>query len=418
MTGAGADERNAVVIVGGGAAGLFAAIRAAELAPHRRVTVLEKGSDLLQKVAISGGGRCNLTHDCRDAQELARHYPRGGRALRGMFSRFAVGDTVDWFAARGVRLKTEADGRMFPETDDSATITGCLIEAARSAGVEILTRRSVRAACQADGGFEIECSDAQTLRAGSLLIATGGMRGAGRGRKLAASFGHTIVEPVPSLFTLHIDDPRLRGLAGVAAPDVEVRIAGEHDLCARGPLLVTHKGLSGPCVLMLSAWGARRLAACDYVFELGVNWLPALSDEAVGALLAAQRSEHPRRLIRSSPAGSLPRRLWERLVAAAGIPEERPWAELRRAETRALTDQLTAGRYRVSGKSLNKDEFVTCGGVALDEVDLRRMQSRLAPGLFFAGEVLDIDGLTGGFNLQAAWTTGWIAAGAIAEHLG
>lgn len=402
-----------VVVVGGGAAGMFAAIRAAERAPGLRVTVLEKSRDLLQKVAISGGGRCNVTHDCRDPRELARFYPRGGRELRGPLSRFAAQETIDWFAARGVALKTEPDGRMFPVTDDSATITGCLLDAARRAGVEILTRRTVREAREAAGGFAVTVEDGEVYTGRALLLATGGMRGGG-GRELAASFGHTIVEPVPSLFTFHVDDPRLADLAGLAVPDAAVRVAGEKDLHQRGPLLVTHWGLSGPAVLKLSAWGARRLAALDYTFDLVVDWLPERAPDGVTALLASMRDEHPRRHAATTPLGALPKRLWERLVAAAGVPADRIWAELRREEARALAAELREGTYRVAGKSLNKDEFVTCGGVPLTEVDLRRMESRLVEGLFFAGEVLDVDGVTGGFNLQAAWTCGWIAGEAMA----
>ncbi len=407
-----AAARSALV-VGGGAAGMFAAIRAAELAPDLRVTVLEKGRELLQKVAISGGGRCNVTHDCRDPRELVKFYPRGGRELRGMFSRFAAQDTIDWFAARGVALKTEADGRMFPVTDDSATITGCLLDAARAAGVVILTRRQVRAARRDTHGFAVEIADGETMSADRLLIASGGMRGGG-GREIAAGFGHTIAEPVPSLFSLHLEDARLRDLAGLSVEDVEVRVAGVKDLRSRGPLLVTHWGASGPAVLKLSAWGARALAERDYTCELLLDWLPAVAAPEVAALIAAARTAHPRRQVAGAPLGDLPRRLWERLAAAAGVPEGRTWSELRREEAQALTAQLKAGSYRVAGKTLNKDEFVTCGGVPLGEVDLRRMESRLVTGLFFAGEVLDIDGITGGFNLQAAWTGGWIAGQGLA----
>jgi predicted Rossmann fold flavoprotein len=408
-------DRRFLIVVGGGAAGMFAAANLAEVAPHRRVAVLEKSRDLLQKVTISGGGRCNVTHDCRDPGELVKFYPRGGRELRGMFSRFAAQDTIDWFAARGVVLKTEADGRMFPVTDDSTTVTGCLIDTARRAGVELLTRRQVRAArCEA-GGFAVDVADGTTLHAECLLLASGGMRGGG-GREIAAGFGHTIVEPVPSLFSFHIDDARLRELAGLSVADVTAGITGEKDLRSRGPLLVTHWGVSGPGILKLSAWGARQLGARDYTFELQVDWLPALSEADLGALFTRHRREHARRQIGNTILGGLPRRLWERLVAAADIPADRIWSELRREEASALAGQLKAGCFAVAGKTLNKDEFVTCGGVPLGEVDLRRMESRLVAGLYLAGEVLDIDGITGGFNLQAAWTGGWIAAQALAAR--
>ncbi|MBD3221740.1 aminoacetone oxidase family FAD-binding enzyme, partial [bacterium] len=353
-----------VVVVGGGAAGMFAAIGAAEGDRDLSVTVLEKGPDLLQKVGISGGGRCNVTHDCRDPRALVRHYPRGERELRGMFARFAAQDTIDWFAGRGVRLKTEADGRMFPVTDRSETVIGTLIDAARTAGVSMLTRRTVRGAERVGDGFRVHLDDGGTLDADRLLITTGGMRGAGA-RRLAESFGHTVADPVPSLFTFHIDDPRIAGLQGLSVADAELRIVGERCLRNRGPVLITHAGVSGPGVLKLSALGARELAARDYRFEVDVAWLVDLTAEQAEARLLEDRDRHPRRRVVSTVPEGLPRRLWERLVAAAGLPDGRVWAEIRRDERRRLAAQLTASRFRVAGKSLNKDEFVTCGGVVL-----------------------------------------------------
>jgi len=404
-----------IVIVGGGAAGMFAAVRAAELAPTARVTVLEKGRDLLQKVTISGGGRCNVTHDCRDPRVLVAHYPRGERELRGPFSRFGPQDTIDWFAARGVPLKTEADGRMFPVTDKSATVTGCLIDAARAAGIRILTKRPVRGAVREDDRFLVTAGDGERYPADRLLLATGGMRGGG-GKELAQGFGHGIVPPVPSLFTFHIADARLADLAGLAAADVHVRVDGVRGLENRGPLLVTHWGVSGPGVLKLSALGARELCERDYRFTLVVDWLPRHGREETPGHIAELRAANPRRRVAAHVLADLPRRLWERLVTAAGIPPDRIWSELRKQEARALALQLREARFAVDGKSLNKDEFVTCGGVPLPEVDLRRMESRKQPGLFFAGEVLDIDGVTGGFNLQAAWTGGWMAGAAMVSE--
>jgi predicted Rossmann fold flavoprotein len=404
-----------VVIVGGGAAGVFAAIRAAEVAGDLRVTVLEKGPDLLQKVGISGGGRCNVTHDCRDPRALVAHYPRGERELRGMFARFAAQDTIDWFEGRGVRLKTEADGRMFPVTDRSVTVIDSLIDAARQAGVELLTRRPVRGVVREGERFQLHLADGSQLAADQLMIATGGMRAAAA-TAMARGLGHAAADPVPSLFTFHIDDPRIRGLQGLSVPEASLAIEGSKRLINRGPVLITHQGLSGPGVLKLSALGARELAGRDYRFVVRIGWLAdATLDEAVARLNDA-RSERPRKQVATTPIADLPRRLWERLTAAASIPEDRIWTELRRDELRRLAEQLTTGRFEVAGKSLNKDEFVTCGGVVLKEVDLRRMESRLVPGLFFAGEVLDIDGITGGFNLQAAWSGGWIAGSALAER--
>lgn len=404
-----------VVIVGGGAAGMFAAIQAAERDPDLTVTVLEKGPDLLQKVGISGGGRCNVTHDCRDPQALVRHYPRGERELRGMFARFAAQDTIDWFTDRGIRLKTESDGRMFPSTDRSETVIGALIDAARQAGVSMLTRRTVRGVVRENDAFHVHVSDGTTLAADQLLVSTGGMRGASA-RQLVESFGHQVEEPVPSLFTFHIDDARLQDLQGLSVPLAELRIVGHKKLHNRGPVLVTHTGVSGPGVLKLSALGARELAACDYRFAVEINWLVSATVEDAAALLADARERHPRKHVLKTVLGDLPRRLWERLVQAAGIPDDRIWTEIRRDERRRLAEQLTRAVFPVDGKSLNKDEFVTCGGVSLREVDLRRMESRKLPGLYFAGEVLDIDGITGGFNLQAAWTGGWIAGLAMAAR--
>ena len=402
-----------VVVIGGGASGIFAAIRMAEQDPSLAVTVLEKSRDVLQKVGISGGGRCNVTHDCRDPRQLVRHYPRGERELRGMFARFAAQDTIDWFTDRGIALKTEDDGRMFPTTDDSATVIGALVAAAQAAGVDIQTRRVVRGAEREGDGFVVHVGDGSRLESDALLVTTGGMRGGG-GRGLVESFGHGVLEPVPSLFTFHVDDPRLNDLQGLAVTDVEVRVVGQKKLVNRGPVLVTHWGLSGPGVLKLSALGARALAETDYSFELQLNWLPEERAETVASAFATQRREHPRKKVLTASPVSLPRRLWDRLVAVAGIPADRIWTELRKDEARNLVAQITTARFNVHGKSLNKDEFVTCGGVPLKEVDLRRMESRRVPGLHFAGEVLDIDGVTGGFNLQAAWTGGWIAGSAVA----
>lgn len=404
------------VIIGGGASGMFAAIRMAELDPTLQVTVLEKSRDVLQKVGISGGGRCNVTHDCRDPRELVRFYPRGERELRGMFARFAAQDTIDWFTGRGIPLKTEADGRMFPTTDDSATVIGSLVDAARTAGVSILTRRTARGAERAGDGFVVHVSDGSRLECDVLLVTTGGMRGGG-GQAMVEGFGHGVIEPVPSLFTFHIDDARLAELSGLSVPEAEVRVAGEKKLVNRGPVLVTHWGLSGPGVLKLSALGARALAQRDYTFELLVNWLPGENQETVSTRLADQRAAAGKKHVLKASPVDLPRRLWEHLTAAAGIGPDRIWTELRKDEARKLATQLVAGSFPVHGKSLNKDEFVTCGGVPLREVDLRRMESRQVPGLFFAGEVLDIDGVTGGFNLQAAWTGGWIAGTAVAGEV-
>lgn len=400
-----------VVIIGGGAAGIFAAIHAAEAGA--RVTVLEKSPKPLTKVEISGGGRCNVTHACADPRELVLSYPRGGRELRGPFSRWHVPHTIDWFAAHGVVLKTEDDGRMFPVTDSSRTVVDAMLAAATGAGATIRTRCGVAAAARRDDGFEVTLDSGEILTCDRLLIATGGMRG-GAGARFAESFGHTVLDPVPSLFTFHIDDPRLADLAGVSVPDARIQVVGMKTLVQRGPLLVTHWGLSGPAVLKVSAWGARELSTQDYTFDVAVDWTPSLPSDAVTAAIAAARHDHPRQHPIKGPLLDLPRRLWEKLVAAAGIPDTRVWAELTRDEAKSLTAHIRDAHFPVTGKSLNKDEFVTCGGIPLPEVDLRTMESKRVPGLHFAGEILDIDGITGGFNLQAAWTTGYIAGTSMA----
>lgn len=401
-----------VVVAGGGAAGIFAAIVCAEASPGTKVTVLERSSQFLSKVRISGGGRCNVTHACFDGRELSRHYPRGGAALLGPFTVFQPRDTIAWFEARGVKLKTEADGRMFPVSDSSQTIIECLVRAAQAAGVELLANRGLEGvARRGGGGFTLTLTDGETLVCERLMLATGGCRAAAAGR-LAVSLGHTLEPPVPSLFTFHITAPWLRELAGITVELAEISLPGT-GLLERGALLVTHAGLSGPAILRLSAWGARILHEVDYRFPLRVNWLPHLGREAIAAQLESRRAAQPARLVINSTLPPLPARLWERLVLAAGVPRETRWASLSRSGRHQLTEQLIGTELQAVGRSLNQEEFVTCGGVRLSEVNFKTMESRLCPGLYFGGELLDIDGLTGGFNFQAAWTTGWIAGRAM-----
>jgi hypothetical protein len=407
--------RRRVVVVGGGAAGVFAAIACAEAGAGTGVTVLEKGAQLLAKVRIAGGGRCNVTHACFDARELAAGYPRGGRALIGPFGVFQPRDTVAWFAARGVALKTEADGRMFPVSDSSATVIDCLLGAARAAGVTLRAGCGVEAIARSEGGgFEVTLGKTESLSCDRVLLATGGCRTAAGGA-LAVSLGHRLEAPVPSLFTFHVETPWVRELAGVAVSSVEASVPAA-GLRERGALLLTHWGMSGPAILRLSAWGARALHDLDYSFSLRVNWLPDLDAEAVAAELEGRRRDQPARLVVNSPVPPLTARLWERLVLAAGIARDTRWADLSRAGREQLIRQLIRTELPVAGRSLNKDEFVTCGGVRLGEVSFKTMESRVCPGLHLAGELLDIDGITGGFNFQAAWTTGWIAGRAMAGH--
>jgi hypothetical protein len=402
-----------IIIIGGGAAGFFAAITCAESAPGAEIIVLEKTAQFLSKVRISGGGRCNVTHACFDPRELTKRYPRGERALIAPFHRFQARDTVAWFEARGVNLKTEADGRMFPTTDSSETIVNCLMHEARKRGVLLRPNCGVESVTKTGDGFALKLSDGETLTGDRLLIATGGCRTPALGQ-LAVSLGHTLEPPVPSLFTFPIEAPWLRALAGVSVESAEVSVPGA-GLRERAPLLVTHWGLSGPAVLRLSAWGARTLHDLDYRFTLQVNWLPHLNAETLANQLQSRRHSQPAKLVVNWPVAPLSARLWEALVLASGVARDTRWAALSRAAQHTLTQQLLRSEFQVTGKSLNKEEFVTCGGVRLQEVDFKTMQSRVCPGLFFAGEVLDIDGITGGFNFQSAWTTGWIAGHALAE---
>jgi predicted Rossmann fold flavoprotein len=408
-----------VVVVGGGAAGFFAAITCAEAAPNAEVFVLERGAQFLSKVRISGGGRCNVTHACFDARGLTAQFPRGGPALIGPFQRFQASDTVAWFETRGVKLKVEGDGRMFPVSDSSQTVIDCLLRAAREAGVKLLRNSGVeRITKLPNGGFEVELerrperTEKEMLTCNRLLLATGGCRALAAG-KLAVSLGHALAPPVPSLFTFHIGTQWLRELPGISVERVEASVPGAR-LRERGALLVTHWGLSGPVILRLSAWGARALHGLNYQFPLHVNWLPHLDGETISAELDSRRRAQPARAVINTPIPPLPSRLWEQLVLTAGVARETRWAALARAAQHRLLQQLLRTEFQVTGKSLNKEEFVTCGGVRLSEVNFKTMESRICPGLHFAGELLDIDAITGGFNFQAAWTTGWIAGQAMA----
>ena len=401
-----------VVIVGGGAAGFFAAITCAEAAPGARVTLFEKTPQFLSKVRISGGGRCNVTHACFEPCDLSGYYPRGGPALVGPFHTFQPRDTIAWFASRGVNLKTEADGRIFPLTDSSKTILDCLLNAARTAGVELVPNRAPqRVARCSPTGFELGFADGGTFRCEQLMLATGGCRVPSAG-ELAVSLGHSLEPPVPSLFTFHIATPWLRELAGISVPEAEVSLPG---LGRRQPgaVLITHSGLSGPAILRLSAWCARVLYERNYQVPLSLNWLPQFDAQSVARQLENLRAGQPSRLVVNTPLPPLAARLWHNLVLAAGIARETRWAGLSHSARHRLVQQLQSTQLQVVGKTLNQDEFVTCGGVRLNEINFRTMESRICPGLYLGGELLDIDGLTGGFNFQAAWTTGWLAGQAM-----
>lgn len=412
------SEKTRVVIVGGGAAGFFAAITCAEkLGPSGEVTIYEATAHPLAKVRVSGGGRCNVTHACFEPRELVKRYPRGGRELLGAFHRWQPRDMIAWLAARGVETKTEEDGRMFPVTDDSATIVDCLMRAAEQAGVRIVTPMGVRKVERVNRegeapSFWVTLTDGSGVRCERILIATGGNRSSA-GFMIAEALGHAIEPLVPSLFTFHIDDARLIGLSGVSVENAIASVGGTK-LRESGPLLVTHWGLSGPAILKLSAWGARELAARNYEFPLTVNFAPPHTRESLVRELTGVREKNPRKQITTWSPLPMPQRLWERLVTSSGIVATTPWTGVGNAALATLAAQLTAAEFKVVGKSLFKEEFVTCGGVRLSEVDFRTMESRLCPGLYFAGEVLDIDGVTGGFNFQSAWTTGRLAGLAMA----
>ncbi|MEL6864029.1 MAG: NAD(P)/FAD-dependent oxidoreductase [Bacteroidota bacterium] len=383
----------------------------AEQRPGQKIVILEKGRKVLAKVKISGGGRCNVTHACFTPRDLIAFYPRGSKALLGPFHRFCTSDTVAWFEERGVETKIEQDGRMFPITDDSQTIINCLWRGVRKHQIEVLTNHRVAIIRPVADHWEVQLSDDRIWCAPKVLCATGSSPAFW---KILQTLGHRIVPPVPSLFTFNIDDERLRDLPGLSVPHAKVKIIGSK-LQSEGPLLITHWGLSGPAVLKLSAWGARQLHERAYDFRILVNWLGEQSAEEVMDQLMAIRQSIPKKQILTKAPFELPSRLWKQLVLATGLPGERRWAELGNKALKKMAHQLTAAEFAVKGKSTFKEEFVTAGGIDLKEVNFKTFESKLFKGLHFAGEVLDIDAVTGGFNFQAAWTGAWIAAQAMAE---
>lgn len=396
-----------VLIAGGGAAGFFTAINIAEKKPGLKIAILERGKEVLSKVRVSGGGRCNVTHACFVPSDLVKFYPRGEKELRGPFNRFCSGDTIEWFERHGVQLKTEDDGRMFPATESSQTIIDCFLEAARRCRIDILTGQSIQSLYRADAYWKIQ-TQAETFFAPTLVMATGSNP---KMWDMLSEMGHTIVPPVPSLFTFNIKDPRIKDLMGLSC-QASVKVKGTK-LEAAGPLLITHWGMSGPGILRLSAWGARELFAKNYQFVLEVNWLNEVTVDECLERLRGLKHEQAKRTVAKRAPFDMPNRLWDSLVSAASISDMVRWADLTRAQLEALAQQLTAGKFNVNGKSTFKEEFVTAGGVALKEIDFKTMRSKIQDGLYFAGEILDIDAITGGFNFQNAWTGGFIAAEAI-----
>lgn len=403
-----------IVIAGGGAAGFFAAITCAENNPEAEVIILERGAKVLEKVKISGGGRCNVTHACFDPKELVNFYPRGSKALLGPFHQFCTGDTVEWFESRGVKTKIEQDGRMFPVTDDSQTIVNCLLKTAKSAGVKIMMQtriEKITPPAPANAKWQIELDGGKSLQADKLMIATGSNP---KVWQLLEQIGHTVVKPVPSLFTFNIKDQRITDLEGLSVNNAHVSIPNSK-LEATGPLLITHWGMSGPGILKLSAWGARILNEWNYQFPIIINWLGDSDTETVIQDLQNLKKQIPGKQVVSNPQFQLPVRLWKRLIVAAGIQDSVRWRDLSNKLIEKITAQLTRCDFRVTGKSTFKEEFVTAGGVDLDEINFKRFESKIHKNLFFAGEVLNIDAITGGFNFQAAWTGGWIAGKAMSE---
>ena len=403
-----------IIIIGGGAAGFFAAINCAEINPEYSVTLLEKSNKLLTKVRVSGGGRCNVTHACFDNKQLTKNYPRGEKELLGVFSRFAPSDTINWFEHRGITIKTEEDGRMFPTSNSSETIVNCLMQEADRVGVKIKMGVEIEEIIRdGNNSFLLITSNGGNYHCDKLIIATGG------NSKITAynwlqKLGHIIVKPVPSLFTFNIPNHPITQLKGVSVPFARVRIANTK-LETEGPLLITHWGMSGPAILKASAWGARALNDLNYNYTAIVSWLPKYTLEKLLIEFNNQREENPAKAIINSSPFELPKRLWEYFVLKANIADNTRWADLSKKNANALIAILINDEYKVQGKTTFKDEFVTCGGISLKEIDFKTMQSKLVNGLYFAGEIIDVDGITGGFNFQNAWSTAWVAANNISE---
>jgi len=404
-----------IVVIGGGAAGFFGAIACAQTHPDTEITILEASHEPLTKVRISGGGRCNVTHACFEPGELVQYYPRGSKALRGAFSRFQPKDMVAWLAAQGVELKTESDGRMFPVTDDSATIANCLLKTAKNLGIELRTKVLVSSVERISGEisqYKVRLKNGEVIICDRLLLASGSNP---TGYQIAKQLGHQIIPPVPSLFTFNIPDSKLRELAGVSVEKAKLRlqIVGKTQYEQTGAILITHWGFSGPAILKLSAWGARILQENRYQATLIINWVPDSNSEFLRKQLLAVRSQLPQRQISTTCPLLLPRRLWEYLISRVDISAEERWAGLSNKTLNQLIQEITQGQHQIKGKGVFKEEFVTCGGVNLKEVNFKTMESKCSQGLYFAGEILDIDGVTGGFNFQSAWTTAWLAGQAM-----
>ena len=402
-----------LVIIGGGAAGFFCAVNAAKMNRDLQVTIIEKTGKLLSKVKVSGGGRCNVTHSCFSITDMIKKYPRGAIFLKKAFHEFFTTDTIDWFNERGVALKTEPDGRMFPVTNSSQTVIDCLMNEINNYGVNILMNKDVNQISHLNGEWIISFNNGANIQADYLCIASGGYQKPAQFEWLK-NIGHSIAEPVPSLFTFNMPGNNITSLMGIAVENVMVKIVGTK-LVDGGPLLITHWGMSGPAILKLSAWGARELALKNWHFTIHVNWVPVYNEITLKEKFQETRFEKAAQKIANRNPFGLPQRLWEYLLLQCAINENLRWADLPAKEQNKMIKILCASEFVVKGKTTFKEEFVTSGGILLDEVNPSTMQSKLVSNLYFAGEVLNVDGVTGGFNFQNAWTTGFIAAKSIAS---
>jgi predicted Rossmann fold flavoprotein len=397
-----------VIIVGGGAAGFFTAINIAEKNPNLKIAILERGTTVLGKVKVSGGGRCNVTHACFTPNELVQFYPRGEKELRGPFHQFGTKETLAWFENHGVNLKTEPDGRMFPVSNSSQTIIDCFTTTAQKLKISVIRSQSVQHVCKVENHWEIK-SQSQNYSCEKLVFATGSNP---KIWELLATLHHKIIPPVPSLFTFNVGDERIQNLMGVAT--TVTATVKESKLKTSGPLLITHWGFSGPAILKLSAWGARILFDKNYQFILQINWLNDVSFEETEKMLLQTKQSNPKKTIIKQPLFELPTRLWESLVQASGIANVTTWADVSKKQLTQVAEQLTKSTFTVNGKSTFKEEFVTAGGIDLKEIHFKTMESKIHKNLYFAGEIMNIDAITGGFNFQNAWTSGFLVAEAVA----
>jgi len=417
-----------IVIIGGGAAGFYTAIHVAEANPDLRVAILERGKEVLSKVKISGGGRCNVTHAVFDPKELTSNYPRGEKELLGPFHTYASGDTVAFFEERGIALKIEEDGRMFPETDSSQTIIDCFTSETERLGIKVFTKSAVtnifKETIDTEDYWQIKTSDENISYCTKYIVMATGNNP--KIWKLLSKLGHTITPPVPSLFTFNIKDDRIKDIPGLSTEatitvlqdrkSAKRNSASEGNLFSEGPLLITHWGMSGPAILKLSAWGARVFQECRYQFKIQINWLPEHTKETLLEFFLASK-DIEKRTVLNTRVLAIPKRLWERLVSASNIENTTTWAEVTKLQLDQLAAQITVGVFQVDGKSTFKEEFVTAGGVQLKELHFKTYESRVLPNLYFAGEILNIDAVTGGFNFQSAWTGGYMAAQGITNNI-